>query len=123
MPDPQTQEMFNDSIKNSFTWFFDSWTSDRKTVDTQLESQVDIGSAQNTNSSKYLMVAQQTAARIGVPNKANNIAVFDNLSIRKNHVHINADRYPRDGVSIDYAWNDYVQISSYFKKKMLVKNS
>ena len=85
-PDPHTQKMLNDSVENSFTFSFDSWTSDRKTVDTQLDYQVDMGPAQKINSPKYLTVAHQTAARIGVPNKANNIAIFDKIDVRKNHV-------------------------------------
>ena len=108
IPDPQTEIIFIDSIKNSFTLSFDSRTSDRKTVDTQLENQVDIESAQNINSPKYVIVARQRAVRIGVPNKANNVAVFDNLNVRKYHVHIDCVRYPRDGVSIDYASNYYL---------------
>ena len=36
-PDSQTQIMFNDSIQSSFTLSIDSWITDRKTVDTQLE--------------------------------------------------------------------------------------
>ena len=89
--------MFNDSIKDSFTLSFDSWSTDRKTVDTQLEYQADIGSAQNINSPKYLTAVHQTAARIGVPNKANNVAISDHLDVRKYHVDIDAVRYPRDG--------------------------
>ena len=50
IPDAQTQLMFNDSIKNSFTLSFDSWTTDRKIVNTGLEYQVDIGSSANINS-------------------------------------------------------------------------
>ena len=90
------------------TLSFDSLSTDRKTVDTQLEYQVDIGSAQNINNPKYLIVADQTVARIGVPNKVNNVAVFDILNIRKYNVDIDCIRYSRDGVSIDYASNDYV---------------
>ena len=52
VPDAETQIMFIDSIKDSFTLSFDSWSTDKKTVDTQLEYQVDIGSAQNINSPK-----------------------------------------------------------------------
>ena len=107
-PDAQTQTMFNDSIKDSLTLSFDHWTSDRKTVDTQLEYQVGIGSAQNINSPKYLIAVHQTADIIGVPNKANNVASFDHLNVRKYHVDIDGVRYPRDGVSIDYGLNDYV---------------
>ena len=66
IPDAQTQAMFNYSIKNSFTLSFDHWTSDRKTVDTQLEYQIDIGSAQNVNSPKYLIAVHQTADRTGL---------------------------------------------------------
>ena len=68
IPDAQTKLMFTDSIKDSFTLSFDSWTSNRKTVDTQLEYQVDIASAQKINSPEFLMVVHQTAARIGAPN-------------------------------------------------------
>ena len=32
IPDAETQVMFNDSIKNSFTLSFDSWVTDRKIV-------------------------------------------------------------------------------------------
>ena len=60
---------FKDSCKNSFTLSFDSWSADRKTVDTQLENQVDVGSAQNINSPKYLIVDHQTASTIGVPKR------------------------------------------------------
>ena len=55
----------------------------------------------------YLLVAHETAARIGTPNKTDNIAIFDNLNDRRNHVDIYGPRYPRDGVSIDYTSNDY----------------
>ena len=68
--------MFDDSIKNSFTLSFDSWSTDRETVDTQLENQVDIGSAQNNNSPIYLIVAHLTATKKGVPIKTNNIAIL-----------------------------------------------
>ena len=57
IPYAQTQIMLNDSIKNSSTLSFDSWSTDRRTVDTQLECQVDKGNARNINSPKYLIVA------------------------------------------------------------------
>ena len=68
--------MFDDSIKNSIIFSFDSWSTDRDAVDAQLENQVDKGSAQNNNSPKHLIVAHLTAARIGVPKKTNNIAIL-----------------------------------------------
>ena len=93
--------MFNESIKNSFTLSSDSWSTDRKTVDTQLAYPVDIGSAENINSPKYLIVAHQAANGIGTPRKFDKVALFDNLNVRKSHVDIVGVRYPRDGVSID----------------------
>ena len=49
----------------SIIWFMENgW----KKVDTQLEYQVDIGSAQSINSPKCLLVSHQTASRIEVPN-------------------------------------------------------
>ena len=80
--------MFNDSIKICFTLSFDSWSTDRKTVDTQLEDQIKIGKALNINNTKYLRVAHQTAASIGVPINANYVTVFDNLYVRIHHVEI-----------------------------------
>ena len=107
--DAETQIMFNDCFKNCFILSFDSWRStDIKTVETQLENQVDIGSAQNNIPPKPITVTHQTAARIGVPNKASNVAVFDNLDVRKFHVDADGVLYSRDGVSIEYASNDYV---------------
>ena len=100
--------MFIDSIKNSWTLSFDSWSTDRKTIDTQLEYQVDIRSAQNKNSPKFLMVTHQTAVRIGFPNKAKIVAVSDMIIARKNHFDIYGVRYPLDGVSIVYTSNDYL---------------
>ena len=103
IPDAQTQIMFNDSNKNSFTLSFDSWSTDRETVDTQLDYQVDIGSAQKIISPKYLIAAPQTGDRKQAPSKSRKTAVFDNLMVRKNHVDIDGIRYPREGISNDFA--------------------
>ena len=108
IPDAQTQIRFNDSIEDSFTLSFGSWTSKRKTVDTQLEYEIDISSAQKIDSPINLIAVHQTAARISVPNKVNNIAFFDHLDVRKYHVDIDGVRYPRDDVNVDYGLNDYV---------------
>ena len=43
IPDPENQRMFKESIKNSLIIRFDSWTTDRKTVDTGRDYQIDIG--------------------------------------------------------------------------------
>ena len=68
-PDAQTRIMFNNSIKTSFTLSFVSWSTDGKTVASQLEHQVKMSSAQINVSPKDLIVAYQSAARVGVPNK------------------------------------------------------
>ena len=105
-PDAQVQIMFNDSVKDSFTLSFDSWSSDRKTADTELEYQVDIRSAQNNNSPKNLTAVHQTAARIGAPNKAENVGIFDHLDVREYHVDIDGVRYPRDRANVECGLND-----------------
>ena len=75
-PDAQTQIIFFDSIKNSFTLSFNFCSTDRETFDTQSDNQVNIGSAQTFNSPKNLIVAHQTDVRIGFPNKAKKLTVF-----------------------------------------------
>ena len=111
--------MFNNSIKNNFSLKFDSWTSERKVVNTQLEYQVDIGSAQNINSPKYLIIAHQTAIR-AAGGKLQNNAIFDNLAVRKYHVEIDGIRYPKDAVDVDYDANKYLDqyrdIELFFKE-------
>ena len=108
IPDAQTQIRFIDSNKNSFILSFDSWNTDGRAFDTQLEYQFDIGSAEIKNSPKYLTLTHQTSDRRGVPNKTINIAIFDNVNVGKYRVDIDGVRYPTDGVSIDYESNDYV---------------
>ena len=73
-----------------------------------MEYQVDVGSAQDIDSPNFLLLSHQTAAKIGVPSKANNIAIFANLNARKNFIDIDGFWYRRDAVSIDYASNDYL---------------
>ena len=119
IPDAATQTMFNNSIKNNFKISFDSWTSLRNIVNTDLEHQVDIGSAQNINSPKYLIVAHQTIGR-AVGGKAQNNAIFDNLNVRKYYVEIDGTRYPKDSVDAEYATNNYLDqyrdIELFFKE-------
>ena len=47
--------------------------TDRKPVDTGLEFQMMIGSAQNVNSPNYLLMALHSLVRKGVPNEGNNL--------------------------------------------------
>ena len=75
-PNTRTQLMFNESIMNNYAINFDSWYTERKISNGCRQVQVDIGSAQHFNSPKYLIGICQTQSRIGVPNKANNIALL-----------------------------------------------
>ena len=106
-PNTETQLMFNESIQNNYRIFFDDWYTERRVVSDTI-TQIDIGSAQQVNSPKYLICAHQTAARLNVPDKGLNISRFDNLNVRKYFVEIDSQRYPRDGVIINYPENDYI---------------
>ena len=62
--------------------------------------QHNIGSEQQVNSPKYLICALQTKDRTRAPDKKINIAIFDNLDLRKYHVKIDSLRYPRKSLPI-----------------------
>ena len=119
IPDAETQAMFNKAIQNNFTLSFDEWTTDRRIVNTGLEFQVDIGSASNINSPKYLIAAHQTQANSNVGKTINN-AIFDNLDVEQYFVEIDGIRYPKDGVHVNYNSNDYLDqyrdIKWFFKE-------
>ena len=107
IPNTETQLMFNESIQNNYRIFFDDWYTERRVVSDTI-TQIDIGSAQQVNSPKYLICAHQTAARLNAPDKGINISRFDNINVRKYFVEIDNIRYPRDGVLINYGENDYI---------------
>ena len=104
-----------ESSMNNYTITFDSWYTERKISNDGRELQVDIGSAQQINSPKYLIGVLQTQNRIGVTNKAKNIAIFDTNHATKNFVEIDEVRYPRDGVSINFDENSYLDQYRDFK--------
>ena len=107
IPNTETQLMFNESLQNNYRIFFDDWYTERRVI-TDTITQIDIGSAQQVNSPKYLICAHQTAARLNAPDKGINISIFDNINVRKYFVEIDNIRYPRDGVLINYGENDYI---------------
>ena len=108
IPNTQAQVMFNESKMKNFTITFDSWYTERKISNNGRKLQVDIGSAQHINSPKYLIGVFQTQNRIGVPNKANNIAIFDTNLVTKYFVEIDGAGYPIDGVSTNFEENSYL---------------
>ena len=68
IPDVENQMMFNESNKKNYTLSFDSWATHRKTVDTGVEFQLDIGSPSYIISPKCLIAAHQTGTRAGPAN-------------------------------------------------------
>ena len=72
-------------------------------------TQHDIGSAQKLNSPKYLVRAHQSRLRSDIPNENTNIAIFDNLDLRKSYVDIDGQRYPRDISTMSYEETDYIE--------------
>ena len=107
LPDPQTQVMFNDSIKNSCTLTFVSWMTDTKINTKGLEYSAKIGSAQNVNSPKCLLIAHQILANEGGANKQQDKANFDAVDNKRCFREIDGDRHPKDCVHVDYITNDY----------------
>ena len=105
---PETHSKIKNSIKECFTLSFDFWTTERRVNYTQLVYQFDIGSAQDNESSKWLISAHQTSARSVAPNRANNTAFFDNLVVRKYFVKIDGISYPRDSVNEGYKTFNYL---------------
>ena len=108
IPSVETQLMFNEATQNNYKISFDEWYTERRII-TDLLIQHDIGSAQNVIQPKYLICSHQTNLRTSTPDKKINIAIFDNMDIRKYYVEIDGLRYPRDNVLINYEENDYIQ--------------
>ena len=100
--------MFNEATQNNYKISFDEWYTERRII-SDLLIQHDIGSAQNVIQPKYLICAHQTNLRTATSDKKINIAIFDNMDIRKYYVEIDGQRYPRDTVLVNYEENDYIQ--------------
>ena len=108
IPSVQTQLMFNEATQNNYKIYFDKWYTQRRII-SDLLIQHDIGSAQDVIQPKYLNCAYQTNLSTATPDKKINIAIFDNMDIRKYYVEIDGQRYPRDSVLINFGENDYIQ--------------
>ena len=108
IPNSQTQVLFNENFMNNCTITFDSWYTKRNFSNDGRELQVDIASAQHVNSTKYLIAAFQTNARIGTPKKANNPAVSDTNHVTKYFVEIDGAGDPRDAVLTNFEENSYL---------------
>ena len=108
IPSVETQLMFNEATQKNYKISFDEWYTERRII-SDLLVQHDIGSAQNVIQPKCIICVLQTNLRTTTPDKKINIAIFDNMDLRKYYVEIDGQRYPRDSVLINYEENDYIQ--------------
>ena len=108
IPSVETQLMFKEATQNLCSICFDEWHTERRKI-SNIIARVDIGSAQQVNSPKSLIRAHQTKDRLNTSDKKIILARFDNLNLRKYHVEIDSQRYPRDSVHKIYKENDYIE--------------
>ena len=80
IPSTDTQLMFNEYIQNNYRTFCDEWYTEKRMATDQI-FQVDIGSAQFVNSTKYLICAHQHGNRSDPSNKRSNISIFDHNNV------------------------------------------
>ena len=108
LPSVETQLMFNEATQNNYKISYDEWFTERRIISDTI-TQLDIGSSQNVQSPKYLIGAHQTKDRINAPISTKNVAIFDNLDLRKYYIEIDGQRYPRDSSLMNYEKNDYIE--------------
>ena len=106
IPSVETQLMFNEATQNIYRISYEECYTERRLI-TDMIAQVDLGSAHQVNSPKYMICAHQTKDRLNTSVKKINIAVFDNLDLRKFYDEIDGQRYPRDSISKNNTENDY----------------
>ena len=104
----ETQVMFNEATQKNCKISFDEWYLKIRLLSDLLVQQ-EVGSAQQENSPKYMISVHQIRLRANTSHKKINIAIFDNLDLRKYYVEIAGQRYPRDSVLINYEKNDFIQ--------------
>ena len=85
IPSLESQLMFIEATQNNYNLSFDEWYTERRVISDMIV-QHDIGSAQQVNSPRYLICSHQTKDRTNTPVEKINIAIFDNLDLRKYHV-------------------------------------
>ena len=115
----ETQFMFNEATENSNKISFDDYYTKRRVLSDMIV-QADIGSTQQVSSPKYLIYAHQTQERINVPNKKEDIVLFDEVDLRKYHVELDGQGYPTDNLLIRYEEDDYIEqyrdLKLFFKR-------
>ena len=88
IPSPETLVIFNEAVSKIFSLSYESWTTDRKAVDTSREFQVDVSTASNINSPLYLIAAHQKTQKLDaagdvLPNNRFIKATFDHVDVKK----------------------------------------
>ena len=108
IPSVETQVMFNKATQNNYKISYDEWFTERRIISDTI-TQLDIGSSRNFQSPKHLIGAHQTRDRIDGAISTKNIAIFDNLDLRKCYIEIDGQRYSRDSSPINYEQSDYIE--------------
>ena len=108
IPSVGTQVMFNKATQINHKISNDEWFTERRIISDTI-TQLDIGSSQNVQSPKYLIGAHQTKDRIDGTISTKNVAIFDNLDLRKYYIERYGQRYPRDSSLMNYKQNDYIE--------------
>ena len=108
IPSVETQLMFNEATQNNYKILYDEWFTERRIISDTI-TQLDIGSSQNVQSPIYLIGAHQMKDRIDGAISTKNVAIFDNLDLRKYYIEIDGQRYPRDSSLMNYEQNDYIE--------------
>ena len=114
IPSPETQVIFNEAISKTFTLSYESWTTERKLVNAAKEFQIDISSASNINSPLCLLAAHQLTQRVDPDDDTQilsknrfNIAIFDDVKVRKYYIEKDGIRYPKNPTMVNYDENNY----------------
>ena len=104
----ETQVMFNEAAQKNYKISYDEWFTERR-IKSDTFTQLDIGSSQNVQSTKFLIGAHQTRDGIDAPISTKNVSIFDNLDLRKYYIEIDGQRYPRDSSLMNYEQDDYIE--------------
>ena len=117
-PNPERLMMFNEAIRRVFLLSLESWTTDRKPVNTGKKFWVDNGSSANTNSSFYLIAKIQKTQRIdpastrnprsNIPNDRYKNAISNEAGFFKYFVEIDGERKLKHPISNYYTENNYL---------------
>ena len=108
IPSIGTQVMFNEATQKNYKISYDEWFTERRIISDTI-TQLDIGSSQIVQGPKYLIGVHQTKDRIDSAISTKNVAIFDNLDLRKYYIEIDGQKYPRDSSLMKYEQNDYIE--------------